>query len=155
MQNNPRSVYTYRSWWKFTKACACVIFGPIWASVTVQDLLQKSTLHHRTGLEWVRWFFPLAVAVVVFDSLVVMLSAANERIVLEGSKLEYYNKLRIKKISIDVAEVEEIEKVAGAGCWQVFTPQGRFSFSRELRGYQELLQQLAVQGKSVNRIPRL
>ena len=99
--------------------------------------------------EWTEWLLVLALSGVILVELYKFVQCFFERVVVEGTHLTYYNMFGVRKVSVDLGEVKEIDMVRGPK-WNVFTPQGRFSFNHDLRNYQRLIEQFRNSGTAIN-----
>jgi hypothetical protein len=156
MESSERIVFNYRTWKPFFKALGWVVFGPLFAAALVAGQLKPH--HSASSLSeiywWVFWFLPIYIACEVFSRLLFLFNFVNERVVVEGSRLIYYNWIGRRKLSVDLSEVKEIDSLAGPA-WKVFTPQGRFVFTDQLRNYQDLLNRFRDAGTAINSLPHL
>jgi hypothetical protein len=156
MESSERIVFNYRSWKPFFKALGWVVFGPLAALILVYGLLKPpyptSILDKGTYVGF--WGMVVYVCCEVVVRLIFLFNFVNERIVLEGSHLTYYNGIGRKRISLDLSSVEEIDTLSGPA-WKVFTPQGRFVFNDQLRNYQDLLNRFRDAGTAINSLPHL
>ncbi len=160
MTIDSRTVYRFRYWKRLVKSCLWILFGPLWAVLLVASS-GPSASHRLWGdplTQWLTWVFHWVAVFYVLERICTesyaIFSYINERVVVEGSRLDYYTPLGRKKISLDIKQIQDIEKIY-SGEWRVFTPQGRFSFTRQLQGYQDLLARFEQAGKTVNPLPRL
>jgi hypothetical protein len=156
MENSERTVFNYRAWKPFIRALGWVVFGPLCAAILVDGFLkpQHSASAVTAVIWWLYWLMPIFIACEVLAKLIFLFNFVNERVVIEGTRLSYFNWIGKRKISVDLSEIKEIDALAGP-TWKVFTPQGRFVFTRQLRNYEALLLRLREAGTAINPIPRL
>ena len=151
MESRSHAVYDYRSWARLARASAWIVLGPLMGVVVLESLLHPDTWHFIpvSGMPWIWWLVPLMIGERTFIEMHVVLSLLNERVLVEGSRLEYIDVLRRRRVAVDLDQIEGIDKLRG-GKWQVFTSQGRFAFSDKLRGHQQLLATFERGGIPIN-----